>query len=133
MSSSRSDRQTSRRPKFPKLGSIGLIIEDYVRNEHGAGGLYERMGKPRAAEAWFTEAKAEYTTLFGARPTLTWYEANLTVDNKAGQTRVNGQPVGRGPDELPPLRGCAHSRGCFSLPLAGGCRTHAGRRDPISV
>ena len=80
-------------PKFRKLGSIGLISKDYVRNEHGAGGLY--MWESRAAaEAWFTEAKLqEYTTMFGARPTLTWYEANLTVDNKAGQTRVNGQPV----------------------------------------
>ena len=83
-------------PKFRQLGGRGLISKDYVRNEHGAGGLYVWESRA-AAEAWFTEAKLqEYTTLFGARPTLTWYEANLTVDNKAGQTRVNGQPVAEG-------------------------------------
>ncbi|HRM92905.1 MAG TPA: hypothetical protein PLO08_04660, partial [Alicycliphilus sp.] len=55
-------------PKFRKLGSIGLISKDYVRNEHGAGGLYVWESRA-AAEAWFTEAKLqEYTTLFGARP-----------------------------------------------------------------
>lgn len=47
-----------------------------------------------AAEAWFTEDRLQqYTATFGARPTLTWYDAPLTVDNKAGQTRVNGSPI----------------------------------------
>ena len=80
-------------PMFRKLGNIGLISKDYVRNEHGAGGVYVWQSRA-AAEAWFTEDKlTEYTRIFGARPTLTWYDANLTVDNKAGQTRVNGQPI----------------------------------------
>ena len=47
-----------------------------------------------AAEAWFTEEKLqEYTATFGVRPTLTWYDAHLTVDNEAGQTRVNGEAI----------------------------------------
>ena len=80
-------------PKFRKLGSRGLISKDYVRNEHGAGGLYVWENRA-AAQAWFTEDKLkEYTAIFGARPTLTWYDANLSVDNKAGETRVNGQPI----------------------------------------
>ena len=80
-------------PMFRKLGNIGLISKDYVRNEHGAGGVYVWQSRA-AAHAWFTEDKLkEYTRIFGARPTLTWYDANLTVDNKAGQTRVNGQPI----------------------------------------
>lgn len=80
-------------PMFRKLGNLGLISKDYVRNEHGAGGVYVWQSRA-AAEAWFTEDKlTEYTRIFGARPTLTWYDANLTVDNKAGQTRVNGQPI----------------------------------------
>lgn len=83
-------------PKFRKLGAMGLISKDYVRGAGGAGGLYVWENRA-AAEAWFTEAKLqEYTTKFGARPTLTWYEANLTVDNKAGQTRVNGKAVAEG-------------------------------------
>ena len=80
-------------PMFRKLGNIGLISKDYVRNEHGAGGVYVWQSRA-AAEAWCTEDKlTEDTRIFGARPTLTWYDANLTVDNKAGQTRVNGQPI----------------------------------------
>ena len=80
-------------PMFRKLGNLGLISKDYVRNEHGAGGVYVWQSRA-AAEAWLTEDKlTEYTRIFGARPTLTWYDANLTVDNKAGQTRVNGQPI----------------------------------------
>ncbi|MBS0301859.1 MAG: monooxygenase [Proteobacteria bacterium] len=79
--------------KFRQLGGRGLISKDYVRNEHGAGGVYVWESRA-AAQAWFTEDKlTEYTKIFGARPTLTWYDANLTVDNKAGQTRVNGKPV----------------------------------------
>lgn len=80
-------------PKFRQLGAQGLISKDYVRGAGGAGGVYVWESRA-AAEAWFTEAKLEeYTKIFGARPTLTWYEANLTVDNKAGQTRINGQPI----------------------------------------
>ena len=80
-------------PMFRQLGERGLISKDYVRGEGGAGGVYVWESRA-AAEAWFTEAKLEeYTKIFGARPTLTWYDAHLTVDNKAGQVRINGQPV----------------------------------------
>lgn len=80
-------------PRFRQLGPQGLISKDYVRNEQGAGGVYVWESRA-AADAWFTEDKLkEYTTIFGARPTLTWYESNLTVDNQAGQTRVDGKPI----------------------------------------
>ena len=83
-------------PKFRKLGAQGLISKDYVRGDDGAGGVYVWESRA-AAEAWFTEEKlVEYTATFGVRPTLTWYDANLTVDNKAGQTRVNGEPIAEG-------------------------------------
>ena len=79
--------------KFRRLGDRGLISKDYVRGRDGAGGVY--VWKSRAAaEAWFTEEKLqEYTATFGVRPTLTWYDAHLTVDNEAGQTRVNGEAI----------------------------------------
>ncbi|MCC6765760.1 MAG: hypothetical protein IT293_13975 [Deltaproteobacteria bacterium] len=80
-------------PKFRKMGERGLISKDYVRGKDGAGGIYVWESRA-AAEAWFTESKLqEYTQTFGVRPTLTWYDAHLTVDNKAGQTRVDGQPI----------------------------------------
>ncbi|MCZ2292651.1 MAG: YdhR family protein [Burkholderiales bacterium] len=80
-------------PMFAKLGERGLISKDYVRGADGAGGVYVWESRA-AAEAWFTEEKlAEYTQIFGARPTLTWYDAHLTVDNKAGQVRINGEPA----------------------------------------
>ena len=79
-------------PMFRQLGERGLVSKDYVRGEGGAGGVYVWESRA-AAEAWFTEAKLEeYTKIFGARPTLPWYDAHLTVDNKAGQVRINGQP-----------------------------------------
>lgn len=82
--------------KFRKLGERGLISKDYVRGNDGAGGVYLWESRA-AAEAWFTEQKLqEYTRTFGARPTLTWYDTHLTVDNKAGQTRVNGKPIAEG-------------------------------------
>lgn len=80
-------------PKFRKLGERGLISKDYVLAKDGAGGVYVWQSRA-AAEAWFTEDKlAEYTTTFGVRPTLTWLDAHLTVDNKAGQTRVDGAAI----------------------------------------
>ena len=86
-------RQRSVRLAAVRIEGTERVSKDYVRNEHGAGGVYVWDSRA-AAQAWFTEDKLkEYTQVFGARPTLTWYDANLTVDNKAGQTRVNGQPV----------------------------------------
>lgn len=80
-------------PKFRKLGSQGLISKDYVRGEHGAAGIYVWESR-EAAKAWFTDQKLdEYTASFGARPTLTWFDSHLTVDNKVGETRINGKAV----------------------------------------
>ena len=80
-------------PKFRGLAERGLISKNYVLGADGAGGVYVWESR-EAAEAWFTEDKLnEYTKTFGARPTLTWYDAHLTVDNAAGQTLVNGHAL----------------------------------------
>ena len=80
-------------PKFRALEGQGLLSKDYVRAADGVGGVYVWESRA-AAEAWFTEENlAEYTTTFGARPTLTWYESSLTVDNKAEEVRVHGEPA----------------------------------------
>lgn len=42
-----------------------------------------------SAEAWFTEDRiVELTKRFGVRPSLTWYDTHVTVDNLKGETRV---------------------------------------------
>lgn len=83
-------------PMFRKLGPQGLLSKDYVHDDRGVGGIY--VWKDRAAaEAWFTEQKiVEYTTTFGVRPVLTWFDSLLTVDNVADEVRVQGQRLPEG-------------------------------------
>jgi len=46
------------------------------------------------AEAWFHDGWADLMEgRFGVRPTLTLYDSYLTLDNDAGEVRVDGQPV----------------------------------------
>ena len=59
----------------------------------GAGGVYLWENRA-AAEAWFTAERVEILTEnFGAKPTLTWYDTHVTVDNLTHETRVNGLAV----------------------------------------
>lgn len=84
---------TSTAPTYRDLGSKGLIRKDYLNGEAGTGGVYLWESRS-AAEAWFTEQRvAQLTERFGARPRLTWYDTHVTVDNPAGETRVNGRAV----------------------------------------
>lgn len=76
-------------PTYRNLATKGLIRKDYLNGEAGTGGVYLWESR-EAAEAWFTDAKmAELAERFGARPRLTWYDTYVTVDNLAGETRVN--------------------------------------------
>jgi hypothetical protein len=84
---------TSSAPTYRNLASKGLIRKDYLNGDGGGGGVYLWENR-QAAEAWFTEAKLdELTKRFGVRPRLTWYDTHVTVDNKAGETRVNGKAL----------------------------------------
>ena len=69
-----------------------------MRNEHGAGGLYVWESRA-AAEAWFTEAKLqEYTTLFGARPTIALVRCPIAIESREdphGDPPFGGQPCQR--------------------------------------
>lgn len=82
-------------PKFRDLAARGLISKDYICGKQSVGGVYFWESR-EAAEAWFTEETIEqYTSNFGVRPTLTWFDSFLTVDNKAGETRINAsRPAG---------------------------------------
>ncbi len=80
--------QTKSAPNFRALADKGLLRKDYLNGETGGGGVYTWTCRA-AAEAWYTPdwfAKAEAS--FGARPTVTYYETYVTVDNVAGETIV---------------------------------------------
>lgn len=84
---------TASAPIYRGLAGKGLIRKDYLNGETGTGGVYLWESRA-AAEAWFTEERiAELTGRFGVRPSLTWYDTHVTVDNARGETRVNGVPL----------------------------------------
>lgn len=75
------------------LGMKGLIRKDYLNSEDGGGGVYLWESR-EAAEAWYNDDWwVMMDERFGVRPTLTYYDHYVTVDNAAGELRVDGQPV----------------------------------------
>ncbi|MGE0701122.1 MAG: monooxygenase [Hyphomicrobiaceae bacterium] len=80
--------QTRSAPTYRALGEKGLLRKDYLNGDAGGGGVYTWVSRA-AAEAFYTPewfAKAEAS--FGARPTVTYYETYVTVDNVKGETIV---------------------------------------------
>ena len=68
----------------------GLKRKYYLNGEAGGGGVYLWESR-EAAEAWYDADWADkMEKRFGARPTLTYYENYVVVDNDAGEVRVNG-------------------------------------------
>ena len=69
----------------------GLKRKYYLNGDAGGGGVYLWESRA-AAEAWYDEGWADrMEERFGARPTLTYYENHVVVDNDAGEVRVNGR------------------------------------------
>ena len=82
------EAQTRSAPTFRALAAKGLLRKDYLNGEAGGGGVYYWTSL-EAAEAWYTPAWFEQATrTFGARPTVTYYESYVTVDNVRGETIV---------------------------------------------
>jgi hypothetical protein len=71
----------------------GLVRKHYLHGENGGGGVY--FFATRAdAEAWFHDGWAAWMeSRFGVRPTLRLYDNYLTLDNAAGEVRVDGEVV----------------------------------------
>ena len=81
---------TETAPTYRDLSGRGLIRKDYLNGDSGTGGVYLWESR-EAAEAWFTVERVEMLTeKFGAKPSLTWYDTHVTVDNLTQETRING-------------------------------------------
>ena len=80
-------------PTYRDLANRGLISKHYLNGESGTGGVYVWESRA-AAEAWYTDALlGQLTERFGVRPTLTWYDNHVVVDNVRGETRVDGVAI----------------------------------------
>ncbi len=71
-------------------GMPGLKRKYFLNGEAGGGGIYLWESREKA-EAWYNEDWAnKIEARFGARPTLTYYENYVVLDNDAGELWVNG-------------------------------------------
>jgi hypothetical protein len=73
-------------PKYRNLP--GLVRKYYVVSEdgHTAGGIYLWQSKHAAEEVYTGEWRGRVEKLYGAKPSITWFESPVIVDNDAGGT-----------------------------------------------
>lgn len=75
------------------FGLKGLIRKDYLNGEESGGGVYLWESK-EAADAWYTAQWYVWMEeRFGVKPTLQYFDHYLTVDNAAGEVRIDGKAV----------------------------------------
>ncbi|MET0632568.1 MAG: YdhR family protein [Xanthobacteraceae bacterium] len=77
-------RFESSAPKYQNLP--GLIRKYYIRSEDGriAGGVYLWQSRRAAERVYDGEWRARVEKLYGAKPTITWFDSPVVVDNLAG-------------------------------------------------
>jgi hypothetical protein len=77
-------RFESSAPKYQNLA--GLIRKYYIRSEDGriAGGIYLWESRQAAERVFSGEWRERVENLYGAKPTITWFETPVVVDNLAG-------------------------------------------------
>jgi hypothetical protein len=77
-------RFESSAPKYQNLP--GLIRKYYIRSEDGriAGGVYLWQSRQAAERVYDGEWRARVEKLYGAKPTITWFDSPVVVDNLAG-------------------------------------------------
>lgn len=78
---------------FIGLKDRGLLMKYYLSNESGgSGGVYLWESK-EAADAWYTEEwSARLENTYGAKPSVTFFDSFVQVDNINGQVVVDGEP-----------------------------------------
>jgi hypothetical protein len=77
-------RFESSAPKYQNLA--GLVRKYYVRAEDGrsAGGIYLWETRAAAEAVYNGEWRARVEKLYGAAPTITWFDTPVIVDNLSG-------------------------------------------------
>src|SRR2546426_10194617 len=71
-------------PKYQNLA--GLIRKYYIRSEDGrtAGGVYLWESRQAAERVYTGEWRERVEKLYGAKPTISWFDSPVVVDNLAG-------------------------------------------------
>jgi hypothetical protein len=79
-------RFESSAPKYQNLA--GLVRKYYVRSEDGsrAGGIYLWQSRAAAEAVYNGEWRERVGKLYGAPPTITWFDTPVIVDNLTGGT-----------------------------------------------
>jgi putative monooxygenase ydhR len=77
-------RFESSAPKYQNLK--GLVRKYYIRAQDGrtAGGVYLWESRAAAEAVYDGEWKARVEKLYGGKPTITWFDTPVIVDNAAG-------------------------------------------------
>lgn len=77
-------RFESSAPKYQNLP--GLVRKYYLRAEDGrsAGGVYLWESRAAAEAVYTGEWRERVEKLYGAKPTITWFDTPVIVDNLAG-------------------------------------------------
>lgn len=82
--------QSARKSAPTYAGMPGLIRKYFLNGENGGGGVYFWESREKA-DAWYNEDWAKMIEKrFGARPTLTYYENYVVLDNVDNELRVDG-------------------------------------------
>ena len=71
-------------PKYRNLA--GLVRKYYLRSQDGrvAGGIYLWESRQAAERVYDGEWRARVGRLYGAEPTITWFDSPVIVDNATG-------------------------------------------------
>jgi predicted RNase H-like nuclease len=79
-------RFESSAPKYRNLP--GLIRKYYIRSEDGriAGGIYLWETRAAAERVYDREWRDRVKQLYGAEPTIIWFDTPVIVDNVSGAT-----------------------------------------------
>jgi hypothetical protein len=75
----------------PKYKSIaGLVRKYYIRSEDGrvAGGIYLWTSRQAAERMYDAAWRARVEELYGAAPTITWFDTPVIVDNSTAGTKA---------------------------------------------
>jgi hypothetical protein len=77
-------RFESSAPKYQNLP--GLIRKYYIRSEDGriAGGVYLWQSRQEAERVYDQAWRERVEQLYQAKPTITWFDSPVVVDNLAG-------------------------------------------------